>query len=138
MRTVVLKTFDQYFSAHILSSKLKDAGVESYLFDENSITIGPFMTNALGGIKLAVDEADEVTARNLISQFDEEYRRSAVCPKCFSNEIDLVPRREAGNMITAIFTWLFSNYALSSENIYECRHCGYQSETLPENMETSN
>lgn len=138
MRTVVLKSFDQYFSAHILSSKLKDAGVESYLFDENSITIGPFMSNALGGIKVAVDEADEVLARNLISQFDEEYRRSAVCPKCFSNEIDFVPRRQTGNMITAIFTWLFSNYDVSTENIYECQRCGYQSETLPENLAACN
>ena len=138
MRTVVLKTFDHYFSAHILSSKLSDAGVQSYLFDENSITIGPFMSNALGGIKLVVDEADEVVARKLISEFEEEYRRSAVCPKCFKNEIEIVPKRQAGNMLTAIFTWFFSNYAVSTENIYECRHCGYQSETLPENLEAYN
>ena len=135
MQTVVLKRFDHYFSAHILSTKLRDAGVESYLFDENSVTIGPFLSNALGGIKLVVDEQDEVRARILLSEFDEEYRKSAICPKCQGNEIDLVPRRETGNMITAIFTWLFSNYAVSSENIYECRNCGYQSETLPENIE---
>jgi hypothetical protein len=138
MQTVVLKRFDHYFSAHILSTKLRDAGVESYLFDENSVTIGPFLSNALGGIKLVVDEADEVIARNLLSEFEEEFRRSATCPKCHGNEIDLVPRQETGNMITAIFTWLFSNYALSSENIYECRNCGYQSETLPENVESYN
>jgi hypothetical protein len=138
MQTVVLKRFDHYFSAHILATKLRDAGVESYLFDENSVTIGPFLSNALGGIKLVVDEADEVTARNLLSEFEEEYRKSAICPKCHRNEIELVPRRQKANMITAILTWLFSNYALSSENIYECSHCGYQSETLPENIEASN
>ena len=75
MQTVVLKRFDHYFSAHILSTKLRDAGVESYLFDENSITIGPFLSNALGGIKLVVDEQDEVRARILLSEFDEEYRK---------------------------------------------------------------
>ena len=134
MQTVVLKRFDHYFPAHILSTKLRDAGVESYLFDENSVTIGPFLSNALGGIKLVVNERDEVRARNLISEFEEDYRKSAVCPKCGHNEIDLVPKRETSNLITALFTWLFSNFAVSTENIYECRNCGYQSETLPENM----
>lgn len=138
MQTVVLKRFDHYFPAHILSTKLRDAGVESYLFDENSVTIGPFLSNALGGIKLVVNERDEVRARNLISEFEEDYRKSAVCPKCGHNEIDLVPKRETSNLITALFTWLFSNFAVSTENIYECRNCGYQSETLPENMEAYN
>jgi hypothetical protein len=138
MHTVVLKTFDHYFTAHILSSKLRDAGVDSYLFDEHSVTIGPFMTNALGGIKLVVDEVDEVKARNLLSQFEDEYRKSAICPKCFRNEIELVPKRESENIITAIFNWFFSDDPSHSETIYECGHCGYQSETLPENLEVCN
>ncbi len=138
MRTVVIRAFDEYFTAHILSTKLREAGIESYLFNENSITLGPFMSNALGGIKLVVDEVDEVAARNLFSEFDEEYRKSSTCPKCFGHEIDLIPKRETGNVLTALLTWLFSNDSLSPATIYECRRCGYQSENLPENLAVVN
>jgi len=39
-------------------------------------------------------------------------------------------------MITAILSWLFSNYAVSAENIYQCGNCGYESNTLPEPLKS--
>lgn len=132
MRTVVVKTFYNYIPAHIISGRLKDAGINCHLFDEASVTMAPFLGSAIGGIKLAVDEADEVQARNLLSQYDEEYRLAAICPKCGANEIVLLPKKSAGNILTAILTWAFSNYAVSADQIYTCAKCGYESETLPE------
>jgi hypothetical protein len=44
----------------------------------------------------------------------------------------LVPKRSAENLLAAITTWLFSAFAVSAENVYQCTHCGYESETLPE------
>ena len=73
-----------------------------------------------GGIKLVINKEDSQGVFELLRQFDEDYRRNAVCPVCGSHNIDLVPKRNAANMITAILSWLFSDYAVSVENVYQC------------------
>ncbi|MEO6288876.1 MAG: hypothetical protein ABIO76_03080 [Ginsengibacter sp.] len=135
MELIIVRTFNNYFSANILLTKLRDAGIQCYLKDEFTVTIDPLLTNAVGGIKLVIkkDDVDEVAM--LMHRFDDEYRRSAVCPRCGSHEIDLVPRRTAANMITAILSWLFSDYAVSAENVYKCCTCGFESNFLPEPMQ---
>ncbi len=138
MQTVILKTFDNYFSANIILTRLQDAGINCYLKDEYTVTIDPILSNAIGGIKLAVAIEDAVAARKMLAQFDEEYNRSAVCPVCNKNEIILVAKPGVTNYLTAIFTWLFSSYAVAAENIYQCQHCGYESKTLPENTAAYN
>ncbi len=132
MDTVVLRTFDNHILAHITSDKLRNEGVENYIFDEASVTVIPILGAAIGGIKLVVEKGDEKRALELLQEFDEEYRKSATCPKCGANEIILVPRQTAGSMITAIFTWLFSRHAVAGEEVYHCKNCGYESDTLPE------
>lgn len=130
MQTVVLKTFDDYFSANILRTRLQHEGVPCYLFDEHTVTVNPIFGAVIGGIKLVVSKGYEETARQLIEQFEEEYTRAAVCPKCFKNKFTLVARQSAQNIFTALLTWLFGNYAVAKK-IYQCENCGYESETLP-------
>lgn len=133
MDLVTIRTFQNYFSAHISLTKLRNEGIECYLKDEFTVTVDPFLSNAVGGIKLVVKKKDEQEAVELLRLFDEEYRSSAVCPKCGSNSIELVPKRTTANMVTAILSWLFSDYAVSAENIYQCSSCKFESSTLPEN-----
>ncbi len=127
-----MRTFQNYFSAHILLTRLRSSGLECYLKDEFTVTVDPFLSNAIGGIKLVVKKDDEKLAWAMLQQFDEEYMKSAVCPKCGSNTIELVPKNTTSNMATAILSWLFSNYAISAENVYQCTSCKYESPTLPE------
>ena len=77
---ITLRSFDNYFLANITLTKLQDAGVECYLKDENTVTIDPILSNAIGGIKLVVKEQDAAEARELLQQFDEEYLKSVKCP----------------------------------------------------------
>ena len=137
MELVTIRTFSNYFSANILLTKLRDGGIQCYLKDEYTVTIDPLLTNAVGGIKLVVNKEDAQEVFELLQQFDEDYRRNAVCPKCGSHNIELVPKRTAANMITAILSWLFSNYAVSAENVYQCGNCGYESNTLPEPLHSN-
>ncbi len=132
MELVVVRTFNNYFSANILLTKLRDAGIQCYLKDEHTVTMDPLLTNAVGGIKLVINKEDEDEVITLIKHFDEQYRRNAVCPKCGSHDIELVPKRSPANMITAILSWIFSDYAVSAENVYQCGACGFESNTLPE------
>jgi len=132
MEFVTVRTFTNYFSANILLSKLQDGCVQCFLKDEFTVTVDPILANAVGGIKLMVKKNDEAEVFQILKHFDEDYRRNAVCPKCGSNNIELVPKRNSANMMAAILSWLFSSYAVSAENIYQCSACGYESSILPE------
>ena len=135
MELITIRTFNNYFSANILLTKLRDAGIQCYLKDEYTVTMDPLLTNAVGGIKLVINKDNSQEVLELLRQFDEDYRRNAVCPTCGSHNIDLVPKRSTANMITAIVSWLFSDYAVSVENVYRCDNCGYESPTLPEPLQ---
>src|SRR6187402_2200089 len=104
MEMVTVKTFDNYFTANIILTRLKQEGIQGYLLDENSVTIYPALANSLGGIKLNVDMEDAAVATELLRQFDEEYLKSVVCPKCGTNHFVLFSRPVASNFITAIFS----------------------------------
>ncbi|RZJ78807.1 MAG: DUF2007 domain-containing protein [Chryseobacterium sp.] len=134
MPSVVLKTFDNYFSANITLTRLQDAGITCYLMDENSVTIYPVLGNAIGGIKLAVLEKDASDAQLMLDRFEDEYMKAAICPKCGHAEFISVPLNEPRSIITSILTWLFSNYAVPSEYVYKCGHCRYETKSLPENF----
>lgn len=131
MNIITLRSFDNYFLASITLTKLQGAGVNCYLKDENTVTIDPILSNAIGGIKIVVKEEDAAEAKKILQQFDEEYLQSVKCPQCGAAQITLVSKPGASNFITAIFTWLFSSYAIAPENVYQCGKCGSESKTMP-------
>lgn len=132
METVTIRTFDNYFSANILLTRLRHEGIECYLKDEYTVTIDPLLSNAIGGIKLIVKKSAEGEARKLLRIFDNDYKNYITCPQCGSHDVLLVPRQSAENLLTALVSWLFSAYAVSAENVYKCSACGFESKALPE------
>lgn len=134
MDLVTIRTFDNYFLANITLTKLHSAGVECYLKDEYTVTIDPILSNAIGGIKLVVKKEDEATTIQLLKEYDAEYMKSASCPKCGSNNFTYITKPGATNYLTAIFTWIFSSYAVAPDYVYQCGQCGFESESLPEEV----
>lgn len=132
MNTVVIRRFDNYFSAHIFKTKLEEAGLNCYLFDENTVTVNPILSGVVGNIKLVVADYDQEKAIQKLAEFDAEYLANSLCPKCITGNFMMVPSKSAGNFLTTVLTWMFSNYAVSMKNIYHCQQCGYETENLPE------
>jgi len=136
MEFVPIRTFTNYISANILLMKLQAGGIVCFLKDENTVTMDPLLAVAVGGIKLMVKKEDVAEVLRILSQFDQEFRNKAVCPRCGSHNIDLVPKRTAANMVAAVLSWLFSSYAVSAEDVYKCANCGYESERLNESVKS--
>ena len=132
MKLVTVKTFDNYFSANIMLTRLHADGIECYLKDEYTVTIDPMLSNAVGGIKLVVKAEDEDAVKKLLAAYDSEYMKSACCPRCGSNSFTYIAKPDVANFVTAILTWLFSNYAVAKDYVYHCEKCGYENERLPE------
>jgi hypothetical protein len=132
MELVTVQSFDNYFSASIILTRLQAEGVECYLKDENTVTIDPILSNAIGGIKLVVKKEDEAAETKLLRGYHIAYMLSATCPDCGSNSFTHIAKPKASNYLTAILTWLFSSYAVAPEYIYQCGNCGYECDTLPD------
>ena len=129
METVVLRTFDNYFSANIILTRMRAAGINCYLKDEHTVTIDPLLTAAIGGIKLAVDITQILAAKELLKEFHEEELREAVCPVCKKNDIKeiSVPVK---NILSGMFSRLFTGYTIPHETLFVCSNCHWKSKFL--------
>jgi hypothetical protein len=70
MKFVLLCSFDNYIPAHIALGRLKEEFINCYLQDEYSVTIDPFLSNAIGGIKLMIAETQLERAREILENQD--------------------------------------------------------------------
>lgn len=66
VKFVLLYSFDNYIPAHIALGRLKEEYINCYLQDEYSVTIDPFLSNAIGGIKLMVNEVQLERAKEIL------------------------------------------------------------------------
>ena len=71
MKYVLLRSYDNYIPAHIALGKLREEYINCYLQDEYSVTIDPFLSNAIGGIKLMVIESQLERAREILSSMED-------------------------------------------------------------------
>jgi len=87
MGLTTIKTFDNAPEAHVFRIKLENSGIDSFLFDEEMITLDPIMNVALGGIKLKVNQIDYDNALSIITEIEtspltDENDEILKCQKC--------------------------------------------------------
>lgn len=68
MNFILVWSFDNYIPAHIALGRLKEEYINCYLQDEYSVTIDPFLSNAIGGIKLMVAETQAERALEILNE----------------------------------------------------------------------
>ena len=111
--------------------RMQEEGINCWLKDENTVTMSPFLTNAVGGIKLMVAESQADRAFELLKQFRKEKQSIIKCKRCGSADVDWVTTpRKASNWIGVLFGFLFTSYALSADKVYHCFDCGFESEEI--------
>lgn len=129
MEYVLLQTYDNYVSAHIAMGRLEEDGINCWLKDENTVTIDPILSNAIGGIKLMVAAPQAERAAAILKELEQQYKATITCPQCGSNNIELVTTpRKPSNWISVVFGFLFTSYALPVEKVYHCFNCGKEFE----------
>jgi len=70
MNFIQIRSFDNYISAHIRMTMLQDAGINCHLKDEYTITLDPFLSPAIGGMKLMVYPSQAQRAVELLEETD--------------------------------------------------------------------
>ena len=125
MDFVILQSFNNYVDAHLLLARLESEDIECWLQDENTVTLYPILTNAVGGIKLFVNKNDLSRARQIFWEVENNRKKTIECPKCKGHNIELVSTpRKAANWFSAILTFFLGDYALAVDKVNHCFDCG--------------
>lgn len=141
-KIVVLDTFYNPIEANIVKARLLDSGVQCFLSDENSITINPLYTQALGGVKLHVFERDVALAKSILEEeglensFQEEGQDAVIseksssgftCPNCGSSHVGYVQAtKKRFNLLTIIVSFLLMVYPFKVRKTQHCFDCEHE------------
>lgn len=138
-KLITLTRYAYAEEAYILMKKLADEGIESYIGDENLISAHPFLSNAVGGVKVNIKETDldaallvleTIKGEGELPNIDETWnihyaKTDSFCPKCdlrtvYKNKMSFLHK-----VLAVIFFPIYLLYAFRSQKYY-CAHCGYE------------
>ncbi|MFL5739856.1 MAG: putative signal transducing protein [Flavisolibacter sp.] len=132
MDFVPLRSFDNYIEAHIVLNMLQHEYINCHLKDENIITIDPFLSPALGGMKLMVHHVHVERAWDLMEQAEQAYLKDVPCPVCKSHTLKAVSiTREHKCKLGALASMMLNGHSVEVTKIYQCSKCGYDFKELP-------
>lgn len=125
MSYINLTSFTNYIDANLRLMHLQEQGINCWLKDENTVTIDPILTNAIGGIKLMVHKAQAERAAELLRIMSNKEHLSAPCPRCHSLNVEyIVSNRKAANWLSAVTTFILGDFAMAPYKVYHCFDCG--------------
>ena len=124
MEFVVLQSFDNYVEAHIVMGRLEEEGIRCWLKDETTVTVTPYLTNALGGIKIMVVQDQYERGLAILQEINAQKRSTYKCPQCGSGDIELIttPRKPA-TWLGALGGFIFGDYPLGVGKVWRCFNC---------------
>ncbi len=134
MSFISLYTFDNYIDAHLRMMHLQEEGINCWLKDENTVTIDPILSNAIGGIKLMVHETQQERARDLLRTMLNKEKHQSQCKKCGSFNVEyIVTNRKASNWLSAITTFFLGDFAMAPYKVFHCFDCGHEFDDIQTN-----
>ena len=117
---VTLGSFEFLADVQIIKSKLESEGITVILKDENTVSIDPFASNALGGIKLQVYGSDKERAQEIFNEVRnyavDENGELIVCPNCKATKSEVYYSRKG------VFYKLFPFFEPKK---YRCLNCNF-------------
>ena len=134
-KIIVFETFYNPIEANIVKSRLLDSGVQCFLSDENTITINPLYTQALGGVKLHLFEKDIELAKSILEDQDvqiplaeeAETATVAICPNCESSNVGYVQAtKKRFGIFTMIVSLVLMVYPFHARKTYHCFNCEHE------------
>lgn len=130
LERVTVKTFDTSVTAHLFRIELENEGIESFIYDEETITMDPLLSNAIGGIKVKINAKDIERTKEFLAKREE--KNNPPCPNCGSKRIMTNFRsfKSASGIISAIAAFLFTIFPPMFKTVNKCLDCNHEFESL--------
>jgi hypothetical protein len=120
---VTLKSFNTTIEAHLARGMLESEGVEAVIRDEHTISIRPYLSQALGGVRLDVLEEDFERARELLD-VPSMQPEPKLCQHCGGKGIAVTdPKGNLAAILTTLFT-VVPGHLLKPK--FRCAQCGHE------------
>jgi DNA-directed RNA polymerase subunit RPC12/RpoP len=124
MNFIQIRSFDNYINANLQLSMLKEEGIDCYLKDEYTVTVDPLLSNAIGGMKLMVDELQIQKAIDIIETAEKDFLHSIPCPHCGKHSLELIVKtRQPSGFWQKITFLLINGQAEEVKKYYQCSSC---------------
>ncbi|MDX1372269.1 MAG: DUF2007 domain-containing protein [Nitrososphaeraceae archaeon] len=68
MKLITIKNFNNSAEAHIVRTRLENAGIPCMLFDENVAPLTGVFNQTTGTVKLKIEEKDLVRAKEILQE----------------------------------------------------------------------
>jgi hypothetical protein len=126
MEYAQIRSFDNYIEANIVLNMLQAANINCYLKDENVITVDPFLSPALGGMKLMVHHAHVQQAWDLLNDAEQLYLKEVPCPVCKAHALTIISvTKKHKCKLAALASMLINGQSIEVSKMYQCTACGY-------------
>ena len=128
-----IRAYDNYITASIELSLLKESGITCHLKDEFTVTIDPLLSPALGGMKLMVAEEEISWAQQLLADSDKLYLQTIPCPSCSQKCLDLIIETTYfNNWKSKIRSLIINGQEQQVNKFYRCAACLSEFKELPQ------
>ena len=130
LNRVTVKTFDTSVNAHLFRIELENEGIECFIYDEETITMDPLLSNAIGGIKVKINAKDIDRTKEFLAKREEE--NNPPCPNCGSKRIltNFRSFKNTSRTISAITAFLFALFPPMFKTVNKCLDCNHEFESL--------
>jgi DNA-directed RNA polymerase subunit RPC12/RpoP len=130
MKQILIKTFDDAISAHILRNKLESEGIECFIHDEHIVTMNPLFNFAVGGVKLKVYEDDVPRALEIVQELEgtpltNEKDQPIQCPNCASTDLysNFKSMKGVKGVISTVVSFVLTVFPIYVNTVYRCKNC---------------
>lgn len=143
--TVVIHTYTYPSEVFLLKTKLEEAGIPVFTFEEKTISVDPFLSQAIGGLKLRVPVQNETLAREIVKQFYQSLPRTEEgneaaekanfepvntwCPKCDSTQVFAEKTTTSKGIFAFLLALMLAIPWSFMKRRHRCFHCGYEWES---------
>lgn len=130
MENLFTKIGSYQYSAEalIIKGRLESEGIEVFMADNITIDVDPFISNAIGGVKLFVKTKQLEQAVDILSQISKyslnDEGNLLLCRKCESDNVEVVSTirdKKAGS--TFLFSLLLGVFPFYVKYKYRCNNC---------------
>lgn len=122
----------QYSSeAYIYKGKLEAEGIEVFMRDNHTVDTDPFLSNAIGGVKLFVRQEDYESATKVISEISkfsiDDKGELVKCPSCGSEKAQLLTTiKDTKSFFSFFFSLLLGVLPFYNMYKYKCNTCNFE------------
>ena len=124
---ITIKTFGSSIEAELFRIELKSFGIESVMFDDQLISINPFLALALGGVKVKIADTDLMKVQELFPDLNEypEYK-GTIHEEMYKSVLQWFHHKSIRNALIISLSYLF----LASMLTFTCEYKTAVTETV--------